>query len=116
MDLSRCAEDGVFVPKRIAVTLRTTGEEIAWTVGLGRDAVQRKDRIRSARTQRRLREMVEILNKVEPRFGSALMAYAWFRSEPLPGFDGWTAMPLVRDGRADEVLEFVDAVDAGVHA
>jgi hypothetical protein len=34
----------------------------------------------------------------------------------LRGFDGWTAMQLVRDGRADEVLEFVDAVDAGVHA
>ncbi|MET3524317.1 hypothetical protein ABID25_006188 [Mesorhizobium abyssinicae] len=28
------------------------------------------------KTQRRLREMIEIINKVEPRFGSALMAYA----------------------------------------
>lgn len=33
-------------------------------------------------THRRLREIV---NKVEPRFGSALMAYALYRSEPLPG-------------------------------
>ncbi len=59
--------------------------------------------------------MVEILNKVEPRFGSALMAYAWYRSEPLPG-SGQTAMQLVRGGRADEVLDYIDAVDAGVHA
>ena len=38
------------------------------TAGLGKDAVQRKDRVRSDRTQRRLREMVEIINKVEPRY------------------------------------------------
>jgi uncharacterized protein (DUF2384 family) len=106
----------LFAPKKIADAFRTTSEEIARTAGLGKDAVQRRDRVRSDKTQRRLREMVEIVNKVEPRFGSALMAYAWYRSEPLPGFSGQTAMQLVRAGRADEVLEFVDAVDAGVYA
>ena len=60
--------------------------------------------------------MVEVLNKVEPRFGSALIAYAWYRSEPLAGFDGQTAMQLVQDGRASDVLDYVDAVDAGVFA
>ena len=59
---------------------------------------------------------IYVINKVEPRFGSALMAYAWYRSEPLPGFSGLTAMQLVRSGRVDEVLEYIDAVDAGVHA
>lgn len=116
MGLAQYAEDGVFAPRKIAATLRTTSDEVARTAGLGKDAVQRKDRIGSVRTQRRLREMVEILNKVEPRFGSALMAYAWYRSEPLPGFSGLSAMQLVRAGRADEVLDFIDAVDAGVHA
>ena len=116
MVLAMYAEDGVFAPKKIAATLRTTSEEVARTVGLGKDAVQRKDRVRSDRTQRRLREMIEILNKVEPRFGSSLVAYAWYRSEPLAGFSGQTAMQLVRDGRAADVLDYVDAVDAGVHA
>ncbi len=116
MDLAQYAADGIFAPTKIAHALRTTSEEIARTAGLGKDAIQRKDRIRSDRTQRRLREMVEIVNKVEPRFGSALMAYAWYRSEPLSGFSGFTAMQLVREGRAAEVLDYVDAVDAGVHA
>lgn len=116
MGLSQYADDGLFSPRKIAATLRTTSEEIARTAGLGKDAIQRKDRIRSDKTQRRLREMAEIVNKVEPRFGSALMAYAWYRSEPLPGFSGMTAMQMVRDGRADEVLDYIDAVDAGVHA
>lgn len=109
-------DNGTFAPKRIATALRTTSEEVARTVGLGRDAVQRKDRIASDKTQRRLREMVEVITKVEPRFGSKLIAYAWYRSEPLPGFSGFTAMQLVRDGRADEVLDYIDAVDAGIHA
>ena len=116
MALGQYTEDGIFAPRKIADVLRTTSEEIAQTAGLGRDAIQRKERIRSDRTQRRLREMVEIVNKVEPRFGSALIAYAWYRSEPLSGFSGQTAMQLVRGGRAAEVLDYVDAVDAGVHA
>jgi hypothetical protein len=116
MGLARYADEGFFAPRRIAKAFRTTSEEVARTAGLGKDAVQRKDRIRSGKTQRRLREMVEIINKVEPRFGSALMAYAWYRSEPLPGFSGQTAMQLVRNGRAEDVLDYIDAVDAGIHA
>lgn len=116
MGLAQYAEGGMFAPRKIANALRTTSEEVARTAGLGKDAVQRKDRVRSDRTQRRLREMVEVLNKVEPRFGTALMAYAWYRSEPLSGFSGQTAMQLVRAGRVDEVLDYIDAVDAGVHA
>ena len=113
MHIEAFAEGGLFAPARIAEVLRTTKDEVARTVGLGRDALMRADRVQSPKTQKRLREMVEILNRVEPRFGSALMAYAWYRSEPLPGFSGQTAMLLVRSGRADDVLDYIDAVDAG---
>ncbi|MFZ3483615.1 MbcA/ParS/Xre antitoxin family protein [Sphingomonas sp. 3-13AW] len=116
MGLAQYADGGIFAPNKIASAFHTTSEEVARSAGLGRDAVQRKDRIRSDKTQRRLRELVEVINKVRPRFGSDLMAFAWYRSEPLPGFSGHTAMQLVRDGRAEEVLEYIDAVDAGVHA
>ncbi|MGP4806600.1 MbcA/ParS/Xre antitoxin family protein [Agrobacterium cavarae] len=116
MALTQYADDGLFAPNKIADVLHTTSEDIARSAGLGKDAVQRKDRIRSDKTQRRLREMVEVVNKVEPRFGSALIAYAWYRSEPLSGFSGHTAMQLVRNGRADEVLDYIDAIDAGIHA
>jgi len=46
----------------------------------------------------------------------APIAYAWLRSEPLAGFDGLTAMHLVREGRAQEVHDTIDAVDAGIFA
>lgn len=116
MGLAQYADNGLFAPRKIADALRTTSEEVARTIGLGKDAVQRRDRVGSDKTQRRLREMVEIINKVEPRFGSAIMAYAWYRSQPLAGFSGLTAMQLVQRGRAHDVLDYIDAVDAGVYA
>ncbi|ASM74327.1 MULTISPECIES: MbcA/ParS/Xre antitoxin family protein [Roseobacteraceae] len=116
MQIANFAKSGQFEPRNIATALRTSAEEIAMTVGLSKDALQRRTRVQSDKTQRRLRELVEVLNKVEPRFGSELMAYAWYRSEPLPGFDGRTAMQLVQEGKAQQVLEYIDAVDAGVFA
>ena len=116
MHIANFSESGQFEPEKIAIALRTSAEEIAMTVGLGKDALQRRARINSDKTQRRLRELVEVINKVEPRFGSELMAYAWYRSEPLPGFDGQTAMQLVQQEQAQQVLEYLDAVDAGVFA
>lgn len=116
MSLLDYADHGLFAPIKIAAAFRTTSEEVARSAGLGRDAVQRKERLRSDKTQRRLREMVEIVTKTSPRFGSALIAYAWYRSEPLSGFSGRTAMQLVQEGRASDVLDYIDAVDAGVYA
>lgn len=103
-------------PRLIAQELMTTVDDLARSAGLGRDALARPERAATPRVQTRLRELVEILNRVELRFGSALMAYAWYRSQPLPGFGGKTGMTLVIEGRASEVLEFVEAVDAGVYA
>ena len=116
MPIAAYAEHGQFAPRKMAAVLRTTSDELARTLGLGKDAIQRKDRIASDRTQRRLRQMAEVLSKVEPRFGSAMLAYACYRSEPLPGFSGQTAMRLVQDNRADDVLTYIDAIDAGIHA
>lgn len=116
MDLQRVSDHGVFAPRLMAQSLRTTVDEIAQTAGLGRDALTRANRVGTPRTQKRLREMVEILNRVAPRFGSDLLAYAWYRSTPLAGFGEATAMQLVRDGHADRVHLYLDRMDAGLFA
>ena len=116
MQFSDLTEDKVFRPERIADALRTTKLEIASTLGLSRDAFSRSERIRAVKTQTRLREMLEILNRVEPQTGSALAAYAWFRSEALPGYGVLTPDQLVRDGHADYVHAYLDRVMAGGYA
>jgi uncharacterized protein (DUF2384 family) len=96
--------------------IMATAEDLARSAGLGQDAIARTFRIDQPRTQRRLREVVEILTKAEPRFGSALGAYAWYTAQPLAGFAGQTAMQVVQEGHASEVIEYLDAVDAGIFA
>ncbi|BCB21988.1 hypothetical protein OCUBac02_48820 (plasmid) [Bosea sp. ANAM02] len=89
--------------------------EIIAAAGLNPDADPHIDPMRSETAQRRLRNLVEILNKVKARFGSATLAFAWYRSEAMLGLSGKTAMKLVREGRAGEAIASVDAVDAGFH-
>lgn len=110
--------EDVIVADRISVealsaAVRTSKEELARSAGLGRDAVMRKARVESPATQRRLREMVEILTRVQGWAGSPLTAYAWYRGTPLPGFGDRTAEMLVREGRADAVRRYLDEVALG---
>ena len=56
----------------------------------------------------------QIPHRVTVETGSGhLDACAWFRSEPLPGFDGMTADRLVREGHADYVHAHLDDVADG---
>jgi hypothetical protein len=112
MNSHRDAEDGAHDPRKLIALLGTTGDELARTLGLDNDATRR---LESDDIQRRIGSMIEVLSKVEPRFGSMIMAYAWYRSEPLSGFSGQTAMELVRCDRVQDVLTYLDAVHAGVH-
>lgn len=116
MRIHEFLEDQVFSPTLIANALRTTKAEIAGTLGLGRDAFSRASRIRSRKTQVRLRQMLEILNRVEAETGSPLAAYAWFRRQPLPSFGGATPDMLVREGKADHVHAFLDRITVGGYA
>ena len=109
-------EDQVFSPTLVADALRTTKSEIAGTLGLGKDAFTRASRVRARKTQIRLRQMLEILNRVEDASGSPLAAYAWFRAEPLPGFGGATPDQLLREGKADQVHAYLDRIMAGGYA
>lgn len=86
MQLRQFAVEGVgFCPDIVASELRTSKAEIAGTIGLATDDLSRALGIREAKPQMRLRQMLEILCRVEGEVGSDLVAYAWFRSEPLPG-------------------------------
>ncbi len=116
MQLNKLVEDQVFSPALIADELRTTRREIAGTLGLGKDAFTRTSRIRARKSQVRLRQMLEILNRIEPEMDSPIAAYAWFRSARLPGFGGATPDLLVREGKGEHVRAYLDRVAAGGYA
>ena len=116
MELERLVEDQVFSPALIADELRTTRREIAGTLGLGKDAFTRASRIRARKSQMRLRQMLEIMNRIEPEMDSPIAAYAWFRSARLPGFGGATPDLLVRESKGEQVHAYLDRVAAGGYA
>ena len=113
MESHRDADNGARDARTLIAQLGTTGDELARTLGLDKDDPRPME---SDDIQRRIGSMIEVLSKVEPRFGSMIMTYAWYRSEPLSGFSGQTAMELVRCDRVQDVLTYIDAVNAGVHA
>lgn len=116
MVLQEMIEDGAYSPTLIARELRTRKSELAETLGLKQEVLSREKRIRSTKTQMLLRQMLEILYRVEKRTGSILVAYAWYRSERLVGFGDATAERLVREGKASYVRAYLDHIEDGGYA
>ncbi|MDG4717816.1 MULTISPECIES: XRE family transcriptional regulator [Thalassospira] len=90
--------------------------EMAPAIGLSLDALSRKKRLTTNQTQQRLNQLVQILNRVLPWTGSVAAAWAWYRSQPLPGFGDLTAEQLVKDGQCKAILEYLEEIDNGGHA
>ena len=112
--LLAAAYDGAAIaPDRLSAALQITRGELASSLGLSRDAVSKTVRLARPAVQTRLREMVEILNRVRPWAGTPQQAFAWYRSQPLPGFGDQTAEALVREGRADAVRRHLDRIAVG---
>ena len=101
---------------RLSELLHITRAELAVALGLSRDAVAKTARARSPATQARLRDMVEIINRVRSWAGSPQQAFAWYRSQPLPSFGDQTAEALVKEGRGEAVKRHLDRIAVGGYA
>lgn len=109
-------DDGYIAPKALARALRVTQTELSKITGLRREAVSKHVRVRSLSTQKRLRETVEVLNRVSGWCGGPVQALAWFRSQPLPSFGDLTAEDLLKAGRADALRAYLARVAEGGYA
>ncbi len=107
------APDGHVEAERLTATLHVTKGELALAFGLSRDAVSKTARLRSPATQARLRDGVEIINRVLPWAGSLPQAFAWYRAQPLPSFGDRTAEDLVKEGRAEAVKRYLSRIAVG---
>lgn len=108
--------DGSVAIDKLAGVLLITKSELAAATGLPTDAVWRTARSKSSRTQKRMRELVKILDRVMPWTGHPRIAYAWYRSQPLPSFGSATAEDLLKVDRSRAVEAFLDRVADGGYA
>ena len=105
--------DGRVAIERVAAELRMSRAKLAETAGIAAATLQRSARADAPKTQARLRETLEIVNRVSAWAGGPMQAMAWYRAEPIPAFGGRTAESLVKDGKAAAVRDYLDGVALG---
>lgn len=108
--------NGIVNAAAVAARYGVTAQDLAETLGLGRDALVRSARAASPKSQQRLGELIEILNFVRDWAGSDRAAMAWFRSEPIPAFGGRSPESLVKSGKAALVRDYLDHIALGGYA
>ncbi len=104
--------DGVDVDRTAEVFNMTKGQ-LAETVGLAPDTLQKAARRKAPRTQARVTELIEIIARIEAWAGGRPQALAWYRAQPIAALDGRTAEALVKSGKAGLVRDYLDHLAVG---
>lgn len=104
---------GLVAADPLSDLLHVTRGELALALGVPRESVTRTARARAPTAQARLRNLVEIPNRIRPWAGTPLAAFVWYRSQKLPSFGDQTAEALVKEGRAEAVKRDLDRIAVG---
>lgn len=102
----------VLSPKQYAAALKIEIQEIAKQAHVHRNTISRAPY--SKAVQDYLRQTLRVIKAAIDVNGDVNNALFWYRNEPLAPFDYKTAEALVSEGRADDVVRFVCALDVGV--
>jgi hypothetical protein len=104
---------GVLAADRVADAFGMTKFQLAETLGLARETLYKSGRARAPKTQARIREMLEIIGRIEEWAGGKFQAMAWYRAQGIPAFGGRTAEALVKSGHAAAMREYLDHIAMG---
>jgi hypothetical protein len=93
---------------QVAEDFGMSKSQLAETVGLAPEALYKSARAHAAKTQSRIREMLEIVGRVSAWAGGKEQAMAWYRAQPIPAFGDRTAEALVKSGQAGALRDYLD--------
>lgn len=105
------AKQGGIDPLRLSRQLKVNVNTLAAIARVHRNTLQRNPYADLA--QERLGAIVKIIARASSLLGSDRKAVAWFRYQPLTGFDGRTAEEMVAAGQAEAVLRHLDTLEHG---
>ena len=113
LDFLRDQEAGpaVLSPKRFSDVLSIDLQTLAGQAHVHRNTLSRAPA--SEGVQRFMREALRVLRAADDLTGDVGRAIFWYRNEPLPPFNYKTAEQLVSEGRAEDVLRYVESLEAG---
>lgn len=109
-------ERGALKVEDVAEAFSMSRAQLAETAGLARATFQKASRRDGPKAQSRVREMLEIISRVQTWAGGPAQAMAWYRAEPIPAFGGRTAESLVKSGQATAVRDYLDHLATGGYA
>jgi len=98
---------------RIADDFGMSKTQLASTIGLAREALYKSSRSRSPKIQMRLREMLEIVERISGWAGGRQQAMSRDLAQPIPAVRGRTAAAPGQEGRAPGVRDYLDHVALG---
>jgi hypothetical protein len=104
---------GALAADRVAKLFGMTKLQLADTLGLAHETLYKSSRANAPKTQARMREMLEIIGRIEQWAGGKFQAMAWYRAQGIPAFGGRTAESLVKSGHAAAMREYLDHMAMG---
>lgn len=105
--------EGAIAADRVAEAFRMTKLQLAGTLGLAPETLYKSSRAHAPKAQARMREMLEIIGRIEDWAGGKLQAMAWYRAQAIPAFGGRTAESLVKSGHAAAMRDYLDHLAMG---
>ncbi len=113
MDFLRDRELGAAAlsPKRFIEVLGMDLQTLANQAHVHRNTLSRAPASESV--QRFLREVLRVIRAAADLSGGIERALFWYRNEPLQPFEYKTAEQLVSEGRTDDLLRYIVALEAG---
>jgi uncharacterized protein (DUF2384 family) len=98
-------------PRRLSMQLKVEASTLARIAGVHRNTLQRNPQ--ATLTQERLGLIVKVIARAAGMLGDDRRAIAWFRYQPLAGFERKTAEEMVSSGQAAAVLAHLDTLEHG---
>jgi len=98
-------------PKKIAQRLSLQVNDLAESVHVHRNTLSARPQ--SPKVQESLRAIVRVISAATEVFGDRDIAITWMMNEPVPAFRHKTAFALVREGRVEAVVTYLDSIASG---
>jgi hypothetical protein len=108
----RAPEDPAsFSPGAMARALDLTTQRFARLAGVHQDALSNSPQ--RPELQQTMFDIVRVLSAAADLCGSVEQAIFWFRNQPIDELRHFTAMELVEQGRAQAVVDYIEATGTG---
>lgn len=101
----------VLSPKRFSEVFSMDLQTLAAQAHVHRNTIRRAPGSESV--QRFLREALRVIRAAADLSGDVERALFWYRNEPLQPFGYKTAEQLVSDGRTEDLLRYIESLEAG---